>query len=108
MDWVEQQEQYHPHNIKGNYRLKNQVKNLIEKFLWMDKKLNALRDLISDLATQTSENKRKYESESSDCREKKEAKSNVQRQIFLSYPAGGNCSMLCMHTLLWSHNILHS
>ena len=37
----------------------------------MDKKLNALRDLISDLATQTSENKRKYESESSDSKEKK-------------------------------------
>ena len=67
-------------NTEGNNSLKNQVENLIDKFHVMDKKLNTLTNLISNLAAQAREGKRKYESESSDSRGKKNDRFYVERQ----------------------------
>ena len=46
----------------------------------MDGKLNTLTNLIAELAAQAREGKHKYESESSDSREKKKARAHVDRQ----------------------------
>ena len=46
----------------------------------MNEKLNALTNLISDLAAQAREGKHKYESESSDSTGKKKARAYVERQ----------------------------
>ena len=80
MDQIEQQEEYHQQNTKENDSWKNKVENLTEEFHDMYEKLNTLTKLISDLAAQAREGKRKYESESSDSRGKKRARTYVKRQ----------------------------
>ena len=80
MDETEEQEEYIQQKTEGNVSWENEVENLKEKLHGMDEKLNTLTNLIADIAAQAREGKRKYESGSSDCRGKKEARTYVDRQ----------------------------
>ena len=80
MDQKKHQEEYHQQNAEGNESWKNKVEKLKEKFQGMDEKLNALTNLISDLAARAREGKHKYESESSDSTGKKKARAYLERQ----------------------------
>ena len=80
MDQTEEQEEYNQQKTEGNESWENEVENLTEKLHGMDEKLNALTNLIADIAAQAREGKCKYESGSSDSRGKKKARTYVDRQ----------------------------
>ena len=90
MDQTEEQEEYNQQKNEGNESLENKVQNLTEKFHGMDEKLNALANLMADIAAQAREGKHKYQSGSSDSRGKKKARTCVDRQNVPQPSSGRN------------------
>ena len=85
MDQTEEQEEYNQQKNEGNESLENKVQNLTEKFHGMDEKLNALANLMADIAAQAREGKHKYQSGSSILEERKRPELVLTGKMFLSH-----------------------